>query len=265
MDVMTTSGTTDVAHAKTLREEWARFGAFLKRPVLPDMAPMPRSTSLVAILRLLVLDLIVMSLLLAIGVLVTANGIKLPETALAGMELTPGLIIAAVLAAPLMEEAIFRSWISGRLGHILALVAGLLVGLVTTIVVGAKSMAGAGATDPAAMLAIVGHALVFAVPAGVIASLPVLYIMRGRPAMRWFSRAFPIFYWLSTILFAAAHLSNFAEGNTLTLIPLVLPQFSVGLILGYARVNYGLWSNMLLHLLHNGAFIGLVLLANAAA
>jgi len=36
-------------------------------------------------------------------------------------------------------------------------------------------------------------------------------------------------------------------------------------MLGYLRVRYGLWSSILLHMLHNGAFISLVLLAGSAA
>ena len=44
----------------------------------------------------------------------------------------------------------------------------------------------------------------------------------------------------------------------------VLPQFVIGAILGYTRVTYGLWASILLHALHNGAFISLVLLASSA-
>ena len=39
----------------------------------------------------------------------------------------------------------------------------------------------------------------------------------------------------------------------------------IGAILGYTRVTYGLWASILLHALHNGAFISLVLLASSAA
>ena len=49
-----------------------------------------------------------------------------------------------------------------------------------------------------------------------------------------------------------------------SLLPLVLPQFVIGAILGYTRVTYGLWASILLHALHNGAFISLVLLASSA-
>ena len=40
----------------------------------------------------------------------------------------------------------------------------------------------------------------------------------------------------------------------------VPPEKAAGLIFGYARVTYGLWSDMLLHVLHNGLLISLVVL-----
>ena len=69
---------------------------------------------------------------------------------------------------------------------------------------------------------------------------------------------------LGALLFAAAHLGNY-EGAALVLLPLVVPQLLVGLILGYARVTYGLWSDILLHMLHNGLLIGLVVLGKGFA
>ncbi|QKG72252.1 CPBP family intramembrane glutamic endopeptidase [Erythrobacter mangrovi] len=249
MDAITTSGSTEVAHANTLRGEWARFGSFLKRPVLPERAPLPNLTSLAAVWRLLVLDLLIMSMLLAAGALASAAGVELPETALAGMELSPGLILAAVVFAPLGEELLFRSWLSGRPGHMLAFLALLGGGTATALAVAGRDQA---------------YYLTAATITLLLTAL-ALYLLRRRNALRWFARIFPIAFWLSALLFASAHLFNFSEENLLALAPLVLPQFAIGLVLGYARVNYGLWSSMLLHLLHNGAFISLVLLASSAA
>jgi membrane protease YdiL (CAAX protease family) len=47
----------------------------------------------------------------------------------------------------------------------------------------------------------------------------------------------------------------------LILLPLVVPQLIAGLVFGYARVTFGLWSDMLLHMMHNGLLISLVLLS----
>ena len=63
------------------------------------------------------------------------------------------------------------------------------------------------------------------------------------------------------MLFALAHLANYTEGEAVLLLPLVVPQLLAGLIFGYARVTYGLWSGMLLHMMHNALFISLVVLS----
>src|SRR5690606_37132816 len=93
----------------------------------------------------------------------------------------------------------------------------------------------------------------------------ILWRWRRRPAMGWFSRAFPLFFWLSTASFACVHLLNYDEGSLYVLLPLVLPQFVTGSILGYLRVHYGLWAAMLLHSLHNGGGIALVLIGTFLA
>ena len=42
-------------------------------------------------------------------------------------------------------------------------------------------------------------------------------------------------------------------------LPFTLPQFVVGLMLGHLRVRYGLWASVLLHAMHNGLFVLLLL------
>ena len=84
--------------------------------------------------------------------------------------------------------------------------------------------------------------------------------LRHRPEMPFFARHFAWFYFASALLFASAHLMNYTEGTALILLPLVVPQLIAGLIFGYARVTYGLWSDMLLHMMHNAALIGLVII-----
>ena len=51
----------------------------------------------------------------------------------------------------------------------------------------------------------------------------------------------------------------------MTLLPLVLPQFILGAMLGYLRVHYGLWTAIALHMIHNGLIITIVLAASKAA
>lgn len=257
MDAVTTSGENALAPADTLRGEWARFGVFLKWPKLPDRAPMPRLSSLVAVMRMLLLDFTFMAILLGIAGIAMAVGTDLPQTALSGMEMTPLIIFAAVVAAPLMEEIAFRGWLSGRPGHVLGwlLLAGAVVG------VGVAGFAG-GAPSGAAKtgMAFAGLGVLVAIIAAILA----IVLLRKRDAMRWFQRIFPLFFWLSTLAFSIVHVFNFPPDQMVMALPLVLPQFATGMILGYLRVNYGLWASILLHFLHNAAFIGMVVLASGA-
>lgn len=257
---MTTSASGAIVPANSITGEWRRFGHFLKRPTLPPRAPMPRVGSIVAVLRMLLLDFAIMAVLLAIAGAVMAGGVDLPETALAGMEMTTGIILAAVIAAPLLEEIAFRGWLSGRPGHILALLALVGVPLLATMAMGAAGFSyGTDALESG--LAAMGLGGI----AGLIAALALLFALRKRDAMGWFQRVFPGFFWLSTLAFSLIHTFNFPADQMVMALPLVLPQFATGAILGYLRVNYGLWSSILMHLLHNAAFIGLVVLASEAA
>jgi membrane protease YdiL (CAAX protease family) len=226
-------------------QTWRRWGAFVGRPVLPDRADLSPGPALRTVAPLFALDMLLMAVLLgAVSVAVTV-GFDMPDHMLGGLKLEPLLIAFIVIGAPIGEEILFRGWLSGRPGHVGAIMA-LLMGGGVAMAAGGTAIAG------------------IAVAASVIAALIVVFWFRGRPAMGWFQRRFVWFFWLSALLFAGVHLSNFAAAGP-AILPLVLPQFAVALILGYLRVNHGLWSSMLTHILHNAVFIGLVLAGSAAA
>ncbi len=246
------TATTSPAPANSLRAEWARFADFLRRPTLPRKARPARFSSLLPVARLLALDILVMGLLLAAAGLAMSAGIALPETALAGVELGPAIVFAVVVVAPVAEEVLFRGWLSGRPGHVLAILALLAGGLVLS-------------TDLTRSDAALNLGAIAVAVASLLGALLALVLLRRRDAMGWFRRAFPVLFWLSCAIFASVHLLNFAEEEVLLVVPLVLPQFAVATMLGYLRVRYGLWTSMLLHMLHNGAFVGIVLLASEAA
>ena len=86
-----------------------------------------------------------------------------------------------------------------------------------------------------------------------------LYTCVEERPFRWFAAAFPVVFWLVTLAFALVHLANYTDGTLLILLPLVIPQFIAGALFGYARVHYGLWAAMLLHAMHNGTAVALVL------
>lgn len=252
MDAITTSGSTQLAPADSMRGEWSRFFTFLKKPVLPGRAARPQLSSVKAILRMLGLDLIVMSVLLGTAFAVMAAGVEIPKTAISTMKMTPELAFMAIVFAPIAEEIAFRSWLSGRSGHIAALLLVFGVG---------GALAASGMTNSPETVNVKAIGAAAALLVGAVA---VLWALRRRDAMGWFQKLFPLFYWFSAVLFAGIHLLNFSVENMVTILPLILPQFAIGLVLGYLRVNYGLWSSMLLHMLHNTAFITLVALAGTA-
>lgn len=228
--------------------EWRRFGRFLLSPALPERASIRPSTAIKALLPLYLLDMVLMGVLIGGMVAAKQLGLKMPEHLLSEMKLGPALLAFIVLLAPVGEETIFRSWLSGRAGHWLALLV-LVAGAVLTAILKPQ---GVGA---AALPVTLGIPLLT-----LVVMIAVLWNFRWRPAIRWFQHHFRWFYYLSALAFAAVHLMNFVGSNALHLMPLVLPQLSLGLILGYLRVNRGLWASMLMHALHNTLFISLVLL-----
>ena len=216
--------------------------AFLKRPRLPERAAGFGAEGLLAVLRLWAIDLGLMGILVAIAAAAMAAGFAPPGNVFDDLELTWPIVLAIVIAAPLIEEIAFRGWLSGRPGHVLAVV--LLVGgaLLSPVLAGENVVIGT---------ALFGVFLVGAIGA--------IWAFRASGPMGWFVALFPALFWLATLAFAAIHLLNYEEGNFLAMLPLVLPQFIAGALFGYARVTHGLWASMLLHALHNGAIIALVL------
>lgn len=227
----------------TLMDEWRRLGSFLKQPQLETKVA--QSSAFKLITRIYLLDMLAMFALVIAASIAVAMGVYLPKTAIAGMEFTPTLILAVIIGAPLLEEVAFRSWLSGEPAHIAAL---LLLGM---------GMAAAGILHVVSPLAGAG-----AMTLGTALAVGALVIWRTRPAMDWFTRAFPLFFWFSALAFALIHIFNFDEGAWWMLLPLVLPQFVLGSLAGYVRVRVGLWGAILLHAMHNASALGIAALAS---
>jgi membrane protease YdiL (CAAX protease family) len=239
-----TGPVTGPAVARWTPGEWRDFATFLRRPALPARVTGIRLAAVGATLRLFALDLLLMAILIGIAALATAFGFRLPENAIDQLDLGPLWLGVIVVGAPLVEELVFRGWLSGRPGHVTALAA-VLIGIAIPIVSGPQ----------AHPIRVVGSMAI-----AVLVAIGLLFWLRKRPPFQFFSRHFGWFYAASALLFASAHLANYAEGASPVLLLLVVPQLIAGLIFGYARVTYGLWSDILLHVLHNGLLIGLVVL-----
>ena len=202
-----------------------------------------------ALVRLYALDAMLMTMLGVIGAVVLLAGADLPENMLEQMEFTPGWIAAIVLGAPLIEELIFRSWLSGKPGHVLA-AAIMLAGAAFAAAMGAAYVGEQAETSVA--LALIGAAVLGAL---------ALFLLRRRAPMGWFRAIFPGLFWLVTLGFGFMHLTNYEAASLAILLPLTLPQIVAGTLFGYARVQYGLWAAILLHAAHNGTAVSLALIA----
>ena len=236
--------TTDAA--LSVRAEWRRVAAFLKQPSLePHAATGP---AWIMLWRVYLLDIAIMFALVVLAGLVVASGVELPRTGLADMELTALIVLGVLVGAPVVEELLFRGWLSGRPGHVFALAAVLTAVLLSWAT---------GAPDTVLSLIVL--------IVGFIAAIIALIVLRRMGVMPSFAQRFPIFFWIATIGFALVHLTNFAEGSLIALLPLVLPQFFLGMLLGYVRVQLGLWAAIALHAMHNATALGISALAGGFA
>lgn len=228
------------------REEWARYTAFLKRPQL--VALDREGSGARAVLRMLGLDLAIMLVLIGGISVAAAAGFELPDNVNNSLKPGLGAIALVVIAAPLLEELAFRSWLRGH-PAVIAVVAILAVGLGALPAIGFAM--GEGPAQSAATLAGLALALIGAPLAA--------WRLIDRPAPALFRRLFPLFFWLSTLGFALIHLGNYTEGSLAILLPLVLPQFALGSMLGYLRVHYGLAHAIALHAIHNAILFSLAM------
>lgn len=143
------------------------------------------------------------------------------------------LLPVVVLAAPVIEEMLFRGWLSGRPRALWLVLCALAAGI---------PLAMTGGNSPLAAIALI--AALIAAPLG-------WFALRKRPAPDWFQRGFGVIFFGAALLFGAAHLVNFSQASLLAL-PLVAPQLWAGMTLGYLRTRHGLWAGILAHATSNG-------------
>ncbi len=144
-----------------------------------------------------------------------------------------------VVVAPILEELAFRSWLSGT-PRLLVPVGGLLAWIGASALLGEAGFSMAESWAHTALLVGIFVGVLFA-----------LVRMWNRAAPGWYARIFPFIFWTQALLFGLVHLFNYAGDNMAILLPFVLPQLVGGLIWGYARIRYGWWSNILMHMGYN--------------
>jgi len=79
----------------------------------------------------------------------------------------------------------------------------------------------------------------------------------------WWTARFPLVFYIASVAFAMIHIFNFEEFplRVILLAPLItLPQFILGLGMGYLRMRFGFWYGYFFHVLNNGFAVGVYLL-----
>ena len=148
-----------------------------------------------------------------------------------------------LLLAPVLEELVYRGWLTGRVAALRFAVYGFAaVGLFTASVVLPAGMA--------MPLSLAGVAVAFA---GLIHW--GLTRERDTAVPGWFTRYFKWFVWGSTLLFGLMHLGNYEPLAHPLGVLVVLPQAIGGLLLAYTRTRLGLGAAMLHHAAYNAVFL----------
>lgn len=216
-----------------------RLLAFLRRPsienVEPTNAPWRETTWLFVILCMAMF--VVSTILLPLAIF----GNVAPSQQLDAALSTPALraAISIVLVGPIVEEMMFRSWLSGRWHHLIAasaFIAVLFGGRFLT----EKLYPGASTLS---WYLVVGIAL--ALYAALQSTIP----LHGKSKL--FEKCFPAIFWISTIGFGALHIVNYAGSIGAALFAFTVPQIIAASVFGYARLRIGLLAAIGLHMAFN--------------
>lgn len=231
------------------RDVWGDFFNFLRSPKLPQQTLPFGRPAVARVGALLALDWATSICFLVVYVTAEKAGAHLPKPAFDLKNAALGLVLLIAIGAPLLEEFIFRLWLRGKPFQVaLALVPWLVIGTLLL-----------------ATYAHLGRSGIISLLIGSAVAIVVLLVLawRRRETPAWYVRIFPVAFWLTTVAFALAHLSNYKESMSTLLLLMVIPQFIGGMIMGYARVTYGMWANLSLHIARNSLAMTMVLVGGS--
>lgn len=232
---------TDSTAMALVRDLWA----FAKAP---SPAPARLSWGKVMLLALAVLLCIDLALALAAEGLQTSlesAGHNFPDYA--PVEMSPYWeVVAFLIIAPVLEEALFRGWLSGTRAALrfAAIVCAAIVSLIAVAMVSNQTVLGAASF------------LFFGI---VVAGLVQWLVTRDRDTDRpdWFIRNYKWLVWGSALIFGLCHLLNFDNIDEPLDLLVVLSQTIGGIVLAYTRTRLGLSAAMVQHSAFNAAYLAL--------
>jgi len=148
------------------------------------------------------------------------------------------VVLSVVILGPLVEEIIFRGWLTGTWRSVLASAFSL-----------AAIYGGAALLDP---YPVVGDAIKTLVLVGGAIAIFVAFLPLDKTRhISGFDRIFPIIFYAQAVAFGILHFQNFAASSLAVALFATLPLVACGLIWGYARVRLGLASAVILHAAYN--------------
>ena len=149
------------------------------------------------------------------------------------------VILAVVILGPLVEEVIFRGWLTGTMRAFAgsALFLAIWFGGSWLLTRHLSQL-----TGPAPMVALAA--------AGLFAFVAVNRNGRQNHA-GWYRSVFPLVFWAQGLLFGGLHFTNIS--STSPILPLILtaPLVICGWLWGYARINLGFGPAWMLHMAYN--------------
>ena len=149
-------------------------------------------------------------------------------------------LLLAVIIAPLTEEIVFRLPLRFSRQNILISIVFMLIPVSGLMVQGRNHQ----------QIVFWGlWGLIGAVLYGVWSR--ILCQINRRTGERWFARHLSWLVYGSSIVFGLLHLMNFPRSAWIAAPVLVLPQFTLGLLLAYVRIKFGFQWSVLTHGLHN--------------
>lgn len=223
---------------------WREFFDSLRNVRLPDQQITFGRQAVAQVGALLLLDWAIVFLFVIAALAVASTGIEMPQPIDDDWTTAETILFVVVLGPPL-EELIFRVWLTGERRAVIMFVSPWLLLAVL--------FAAFFLTGPLEMRTILLLSLGW-----IVSTIAIMaYHWRDRFVSQGFRRRFPVAFWLTSVLFGLSHIFNFEEPISIAAVLMIIPQFSGGLILGYVRVKYGMWSNITQHVTHNTAALAL--------
>lgn len=222
------------------------FISFLKVPERGVSSQVPISEQVVEVIKIFAMTfaaviILVMPLMTLIGADDLPN--KLSELENLGFDekwqQNLALFSLAVIAAPLIEEMLFRFPLKYRRGAI-------ALSMICFATLSANILQLTGVSiEQATLMSVILIAVL---------SIILYFRLRGENQLDNFSnRYYPYLFYAAALLFAFAHVFNYElASDQMWMTPiLVLPQMLLGLMLGFLRVKYGLWASIMAHAMNN--------------